>query len=215
VTRTGWIRALALWAPIGALVVLASRSLVYALAPRPSVLSLQLEQSAGGPRLVVIALVALGLGVAAAAALVWLAAIAVQERHALAGVSYPAPRPRLVRLLVHAAVLWVATCLTFALVESTIHWREGLGFHGLHCLTGPVHRDAIPILAALSLLAAAAVTAARHVLAWLRRVLPILLAAIPARNAPPLSPPPAFAFSPRAARTGTHGRPRAPPCLSW
>jgi hypothetical protein len=215
VTRTGWIRGVALWAPIAALVVLASRSLVYALAPGPSLLSLQLERSVGGPRLVVIALVALGLGAAAAAAVVWLAAIAVQERHALAGVTYPAPRPRLVRLLLHAVALWLITSLAFALVESTIHWREGLGFHGLRCLTGPVHRDAIPILAALSLLAAAAVTAARHVLAWLRRVLPILLAATPARNAPPLSPAPAFAVSLPVGRTRTQGRPRAPPCLSW
>ena len=60
--------------------------------------------------------------------------------------------------------------LAFALVESTIHWRAGLGWHGLHCLTGPVHRDAIPILAAFSLLAAAIVSALDHVLAWMRRV---------------------------------------------
>ena len=42
-------------------------------------------------------------------------------------------------------------CSAFAMLESTLHWRAGLGWHGLHCLTGPVHRNAIPILGALSL----------------------------------------------------------------
>jgi hypothetical protein len=59
----------------------------------------------------------------------------------------------------------------FAFVESYIHWRQGLGWHGLHCLTGPVHRNAIPVLGALSLVAAALVAAVEHVLAWIRRTL--------------------------------------------
>jgi hypothetical protein len=57
------------------------------------------------------------------------------------------------------------------MLESTIHWREGLGWHGLHCLTGPVHRNAIPILAALSLVTAALAAALEHVFAWMRRTL--------------------------------------------
>ena len=40
-------------------------------------------------------------------------------------------------------------------LESYLHWRAGLGWHGLHCLAGPVHRDAVPIVAALSLVAVA------------------------------------------------------------
>ena len=55
------------------------------------------------------------------------------------------------------------------MVESTIHWREGLGWHGLGCLVGPVHRDAIPILVALSLIAVAVHGAIEHLLEWARR----------------------------------------------
>src|SRR2546423_2253975 len=62
----------------------------------------------------------------------------------------------------------------FALLESYIHWRAGLGWHGLHCLTGPVHRNALPILGALSLLGAALGAALDHVLAWLRRTITAL-----------------------------------------
>jgi hypothetical protein len=40
---------------------------------------------------------------------------------------------------------------------------------GLRCLRGPVHADAAPILAGLSLVVAALVTAADHVLCALRR----------------------------------------------
>ena len=42
----------------------------------------------------------------------------------------------------------------FAMFESYLHWRAGIGFHGLSCLVGPVHRNAIPLLAALALAAA-------------------------------------------------------------
>jgi hypothetical protein len=41
----------------------------------------------------------------------------------------------------------------------------------LSCLGGPVHRNAVPILAALALLAAAVHAAARHVVAWARRTI--------------------------------------------
>jgi hypothetical protein len=99
--------------------------------------------------------------------------------------------------------------LTFALVESYLHWRAGLGFHGLSCLVGPVHRNAIPLLAALALIAAALAEAAGHVLAWMRavvrelrrrRVVPL---ALPLRFAAPAAP----AGRLRVARP----RPRAPP----
>jgi uncharacterized protein YcnI len=212
VTEACWIRRLALWTAISAFVVLAARAVVYALAPNPN-LADQLQRSAGGPRLVVVALVALGLGVASAVALLWLAAIAVQERHALAGVSYPAPRLRLVPTLLRAMVLWVMTSLAFALVESAIHWCEGLGFHGLECLLGPVHRNAIPILAALSILAAAAVAAVAHVLAWLRRALPLPLVATGGGGDPPPSPIPAYVGLPQSDQRRAQGRPRSPPRL--
>ena len=78
---------------------------------------------------------------------------------------------RLGRLLVRALVLFLATSLGFALFESWQHWRAGLGWHGLLRLTGPVHRNALPILAALSLVAAALAAALEHVLAWMRRTI--------------------------------------------
>src|SRR5207302_512042 len=56
-------------------------------------------------------------------------------------------------------------------IESYIHWRAGLGWHGIHCLVGPVHRDAIPLLAAFSLVAAAFAEGVSHLLAWARRTI--------------------------------------------
>ena len=97
------------------------------------------------------------------------------------------PRLRLVRLAVGSLALWGATCLAFALLESTIHWRAGLGWHGLHCLVGPAHADAVPVLLALSFLAAAVAAACRHVLAWLGRTLARLDDSLPA-GSPPLLP---------------------------
>ena len=98
--------------------------------------------------------------------------------------SAPRLRPRI--LLARAAALFLATCFAFAMLESTIHWREGLGWHGLRCLTGPVHRDAIPVLAALSLIAVAIHGAIEHLLEWARR----LFAQLEARlgSSEPLAP---------------------------
>jgi hypothetical protein len=160
------IRVLA-WLGGGALVVLAARALAYALSPSP--LAQAFEGRAGGPALpfVVVGAVVVGVGLAAAA--IGLAALGVRERALL--VEAPAPPLRLRRLLLRAVALFVATSLGFALFESWQHWRAGLGWHGLHCLTGPGHRNAIPILAALSLVAAALAAALEHVLAWMRRTI--------------------------------------------
>ena len=169
------------WLAVLALVVLASRALAYALVPSP--LAVELRRSAGGPRPVVVALVAIGLAVAFAVAVLWLAVVAVGERHRLRHKG-PPPRLRLARLLVRAVALSLASCLTFAMVESYLHWRAGLGFHGLHCLAGPVHRNAIPILVALSLLAAAAVGALEHVVRWMRMAVDVLREARSRRASP-------------------------------
>jgi hypothetical protein len=158
------------WILTAALVVLLARSLAYALAPGP--LAQMLRGEAGGPRLPVVALVALGLGLGLASAVVWLAALGVRERSALEG--RPSPPLRLGRALVRFACLSAATMVAFDLLESYLHWRAGLGWHGIHCLVGPVHSDALPILGALSLVATAAFTAVEHVLAWMRRTLALL-----------------------------------------
>jgi hypothetical protein len=164
---------LASWVVAGAVVVLGARSLAYALSPAP--LARLLEHRAGGPALPLVTLVSLTFAVALAAAIVWLTAIGVGERRALETrpVAFDA-RLRLGRLVARAVGLWLVTMPAFALTESYIHWRQGLGWHGLHCLTGPVHRDAIPILGALSLVAAALATAVEHLLAWMRRTLAAL-----------------------------------------
>jgi hypothetical protein len=158
------------WLAAGVLVVLGSRTVVYALSPSP--LAAELSHRAGGPALPVIAVVAVLLSVGLSVVVVWLAALGVRERQLLE--TRPVivePRLRLGLLAVRTVVLWLITLPAFAFLESYIHWRQGLGWHGLHCLTGPVHRDAIPILGGLSLVAAALAAALEHVLAWMRRTL--------------------------------------------
>lgn len=152
------------------LIVLGSRAIVYAISPSP--LAAELSHGAGGPALPVIAVVALLLAVGLSAAVVWLAALGVRERRLLE--TRPVigePRLRLGRVGAFALALWLLAMPAFAVLESYIHWRQGLGWHGLHCLTGPVHRNAIPILGALSLVAAALAAALEHVFAWMRRTL--------------------------------------------
>jgi len=162
------------WTAVCALVVLGARTLAYQLAPRPTLVGLSLEQAVGGPRLVVVATAALVGALAVAASVVWLAALAVRVPHLLSG--GPAPEPiRPFRVVRSALILFGASSLAFDALESYIHWRAGLGFHGLHCLVGPVHRDALPLLAALSLVAAAFVAAASHLVRWMRRTLRALV----------------------------------------
>jgi len=188
-----------------ALIVLAARSVVYALSPSP--LAAALGRHAGGPALPAIAAVSLGLAVALAVAIVSLAAIGVAERRELETRRLAAtPRLRLGLLCRRAISLTVASCLTFALLESYIHWRAGLGWHGLHCLTGPVHRDAIPVLASFSIVGAALAAALDHVLAWMRRTLarlapaPRFAAPRPALGLRPLLAPVQAPVGPALAR---------------
>jgi hypothetical protein len=158
------------WCATSGLAVLVARTIAYALAPQPSALSVELGRSAGGAHLVVVTLVALGCASTAAVAIVGFAALAVRERLALERalvLALPGFRP--LRVARRSAYLFVATATGFALVESYVHWRAGLGWHGLRCLTGPVHRDALPLLAALSLVGAAVGEAIEHLLAWARR----------------------------------------------
>jgi len=163
---------LAGWSLTVAAIVLTARTLCYALVPRPDPLAAQLAAKTGGPGLVAIALGSLGLGAALAIGCIAIAALALKERIALEPlvlVRRPSLHPS--RLALHGVSLWLSSCACFALFESSLHMRSGLGWHGLSCLTGPVHRNAVPLLAALSLLATALAAAAAHVLAWMRRTL--------------------------------------------
>jgi hypothetical protein len=196
------------WLPVAALVVLAARALAYALAPRPTVVSGELERQLGGPGLVVTAIAALGAAALVSSLVVWLASLAVRERHALEGGD--APGFGFVRMFAAALALFAVTSLAFASLESYLHWRAGLGFHGLHCLVGPVHRDALPLLGALSLLAAAAEAAARHLLRWMRRTLAGLHARPGVRLRPPRPARPRADVAPRPVLLGLDGA-RGPP----
>jgi hypothetical protein len=165
------------WTAASVLVVLTARTLVYALVPAPGPVSNRLEAEAGGPSVVVVGFVSIGLALALATAVVWISAVAVRERRALERLPLAEePRVRLGRLAVRALLLWLASSLAFALFESYLHWRAGLGWHGLSCLVGPVHRDAIPILAALSAVVAAVAAAVELLVGWARRVFALLRA---------------------------------------
>ena len=161
-----------LWPAVVALLVLCARGLAYAVAPSP--LARALEHSAGGPSLVTVTLVSLGIASTLSVLVVWLASLGVRERARLRPERIP-PTLRLRRLAIRAVALYVASSLAFATFESYLHWRAGLGFHGLSCLVGPVHRNAIPFLAALALAAAALVEAAGHIYAWMRAAVRALL----------------------------------------
>jgi hypothetical protein len=201
----GWIAALAL-------VVLVARALAYALSPSP--LAAHFEHQAGGPALPTVALVSILLALVVSSAVVWLAALGVRERRLLAGPAAEAPPIRLGTLLLRAILLFGAAALSFALFESYLHWRAGLGWHGLHCLVGPAHRDAIPLLAGLSLIASAAATAIGHVLAWMRRTIAGLRAPSP-RLRPARAPrrTPAGRWAPAPTVAGSLGA-RGPPLLA-
>lgn len=156
------------------LVILLARSLAYATEPGPA--ARVLEHRAGGPALPVLALVTLALAVSVAVAVCWLAALGVRERALLERRSFAAFRIR--RLLALALTLAVVTSLGGGLLEAYIHWRAGLGWHGLHCMLGPVHRDLLPFEGGLSLVAAALIAAAQHVVAWMKRTFARLRVAV-------------------------------------
>ena len=200
-------RALA-WAGTMALLVLIARWLTYALA-QPSPLANRFEASAGGPSLVLVSLVTLALAAAISVTVLWLAALGVRERARLWPDRVP-PRLRLRRLAVNAFCLYAASALGFAMFESYLHWRAGLGFHGLSCLVGPVHRNAIPLLAALALVAAALAEAVLHLIAWMRAAARELLRPrlflLPARPAAGTR-----LVSSSSTRVPQRSRPRAPP----
>jgi hypothetical protein len=196
-----------LWLPVVAVLVLIARWLCYALAA-PSPLSGKLEASAGGPSLVIVTLVAVALASGLSVFAVWLAALGVRERARLRP-ERVAPRLRLRRLVLRFVVLYAASSFAFAMFESYLHWRAGIGFHGLSCLVGPVHRNALPILAALSLVAAALAEAAAHVVAWMRAVVRELRRRRLAPDLPELILP--FCEAPVSRPALLCARPRGPP----
>lgn len=159
-----------------ALVVLLARTLAYATVPDPSARFLQ--HRAGGPAVPTLALVALAICAVLALTVCWLVAVAVRER-ALIERREASPFA-VTRTLWLAVALTLTSCFVGGMFEAYLHWRAGLGWHGLHCLVGPVHRDLVPFEGGLSLLAASVLGAARHVFAWMRRTFARLAAELPA-----------------------------------
>jgi hypothetical protein len=150
------------------LVVLGGRALAYAATPTP------LAGELGGPRLPVLAFAALAVAAALSLGVLWLATLGVRELHALEPEPGPAPRLAPARFGLDALLLGAGSLVTFAGVETLLHSREGMQMHWWQCLDGPVHRNAVPILLALSLAAAALLAALRHAVAWARRVVHVL-----------------------------------------
>jgi hypothetical protein len=196
------------------LVVLTARSIAYALSPSPG--ARVLEHRAGGPSLALLALGVLTLGAGVAVAICWLAALGVRERALLERrrLRAPEPRFRVGRTVAFALTLSILTSVGGGLLEAYIHWRAGLGWHGLQCITGPVHRDLLPIECALSFVAAAISGAAQHVVAWMRRTF-ALLRALPRRlTSSAEAAAQIWIDAPRSAVLFGPGRARAPPALS-
>jgi hypothetical protein len=188
------------------LVVLVARTLAYAAVPDPS--ARFLRHQAGGPAVPALALVALGICAVLAVTVCWLVSVAVRERALIE--RRAAERFAVVRTCALAAGMTLASCFVGGMLEAYLHWRAGLGWHGLHCLLGPVHRDLLPFETGLSFVAAAVIAAARHVAGWMRRTFARLAAELPALlfvAAPTLGE----ATAVRIAAVGRAASARAPP----
>jgi hypothetical protein len=163
------IRRFGVWLAALALVVWLGRAIAYGLSDAP--LAQRLAGDGGGTTPATVAAVSLVLSAGLSAVGLWLVATGVRERARLDLERWDTSRSplRLAVLGRRMAMLSVASAVCFTSFESWLHWREGLGFHAYHCLFGPVHQDALPILVGLSVLVAALITAADAVLAFARR----------------------------------------------
>jgi hypothetical protein len=191
------------------LVLLGGRALAYAATPTP------LAGQLGGPRLPVIAFVALAIAALISFGVLWLAALGVRERHALDRAPGQAPRLSLARFGIDTLALSAGSLVAFGALETWIHSRAGMDMHWWQCLEGPVHRNAVPILLALSLAAGAILAALRHVLAWARRIVAVLQRLLQPRPAirPRPSAPHRTAAPPSLLARAV--RVRGPPALSF
>ena len=206
------LRRASTWLGACVLVVLATRWLAYELSPAPTALAAQLQGVTAPPEPLIVAAVAVGLVFVLSTFGVWLTSMGVRERQRLTP-RFAAPAPiSPLRVALQAAALFAASSLVFDGLESYIHVREGLGFHGLHCLLGPIHEDALPLLGAFSLLASATIAVVRHVVAWLRRTVE-RLAELELRlaGAGLVLVPAAATGDPPSALLGRSARPRGPP----
>jgi hypothetical protein len=203
------------WLAFVVLLELITRAVVYGLAPSAGETSRALGGHLGGPGFAAVLVVALGIGGLLSVTAVWLASVGVRERWALTEdrLAGGPPRIALGPVLLRALALTVAGWLTFAGIETVIHLREGLGIHGLECLVGPVHRNALPVVGGIALVASALLSAARLVLAWMRRTVGRLVT--PRAAARPRPAVAFFSFVSLARRTPLRwdGPARGPPLV--
>lgn len=202
------------WLAATGVVTLVARTLAYALV-QPDPRAGQLDALTGGPTVVTVLLVSLGLALALSAAVLWIAVVAVRERRRLRPERIAPPGVSLARLGSRAGGLCVSSAAFFAGFESYLHERAGLGFHGLSCLAGPVHRNVVPIIGALSLVTASLASALGHLVAWMRAAVRLL------RSAPPRAVAAAEPVArggdvslPRRVAAFVLAQPRAPPALA-
>ena len=193
-------------------VLLLARSIAYAIAPTSA--ARMLEHRAGGPALPVLTLVALALAVARGRDL--LAGCFRCARTCAARTSRARRSAASIPPCAHACAgvrSRQSRRLQAGLFEAYLHWRAGLGWHGIACVFGPVHRDLLPIATALSFVAAALFAAAEHVVAWMRRTFSLLRRLPPRvlRVAAFLDP---LVDAPSAVWRVGSVRPRAPPAFS-
>jgi hypothetical protein len=159
-----------LWAACLLLVVGLSRQIAYGLSDAP--LAEKLSAQGGGTNLTAVAAISLGLAALVSAVGLWLVATGLRERSRLEldGWIGEGRSISVLGLVLRTLLLSVASVVAFTSLESWLHYRAGLGFHAYHCLFGPVHQNALPILIALSLVVSAAIAAADAILSAARRL---------------------------------------------
>jgi hypothetical protein len=200
-----------LWAACLLLVVGVSRQIAYGLSDAP--LAERLSAQGGGTNLTAVAAISLGLAAMVSAVGLWLVATGLRERSRLEldGWAGGGRSISLPGLALRTLLLSVASVVAFTSLESWLHYRAGLGFHAYHCLFGPVHENALPILIALSLVVSAAIAAADAMLSAARRLVAHLVRGRRPVHARTLRSLPAPLSQPRTRARGGRRRTRGPP----
>jgi hypothetical protein len=135
-------------------VVLVGRAIAYALVDDAA--ARDLAGISGGPRLAGVIATSIAVALVVSTAAIVIARLAAVERGARA------PRSawqELRRCGARALGYSAGAIAAFDAFETIIHVRAGLGWHALHCLSGPVHANALPILIGLATVAAAVTSA--------------------------------------------------------
>ena len=167
----------------------------------------------GGTDLTAVAAISLGLAALVSAIGLWLVATGLRERSRLEldGWVSGGRSISVAGLALRTLLLSAVSVVAFTSLECWLHYRAGLGFQAYHCLFGPVHENALPILIALSLVVSAAIAAADAILSAARRLVAHLVRDRRAVLARTFRSPPAPFSQPRTRLRGAGRRTRGPP----